>query len=375
MATTTTTIPSSEADFRSAVREVLGKTALGRDAHQYFMDRSGNTAELYRQLGERGWLSVSWPTEAGGAGMPAAFEFAMWDELAYARAARPSIAAGLIGKSIIDAGTPEQRRRLLPGIAAGRSSFALGYSEPEAGSDLTGLRTRAERDGDRYIVTGEKRWTSDAHHADFLWLLCRTGELAHRSRGLTLLVVDASSRGIEINPIPMLDGHNLNEVRLDGVAVPMENRIGAEGEAWTIIQGALARERHLQILPGRIRRDAEDLCAWARDSGHLGHGGVRDRIAAILGNLDVVTVTARRIVDAVDAGDDNSVMAARQKVVGNALMQEIARLPLEFGDARQLCIGEPFEFAWRECILETIGGGTTEIMLSIIARRALHLGR
>jgi alkylation response protein AidB-like acyl-CoA dehydrogenase len=375
MISTTATIPPTEAGFRAAVREVLAETALERPAHQYFMDRSGRTAELYRELGARGWLSVSWPADVGGAGMPAAFEFAMWDELAYARAARPSIAVGLIGKSIIDAGTPEQRKRLLPGVAAGNTSFALGYSEPEAGSDLTGLRTRAVRDGDSYVVTGEKRWTSDAHHAGFLWLLCRTGDLKDRSKGLTLLVVDTSSPGIEISPLPMLDGHNLNEVRLDGVVVPADNRIGGEGEAWSVIQAALARERHLQILPGRLRRDAEDLCAWVRDSGHLGHQGVRERIAAILGNLDVVTVTARRILDAVEAGEDSSLMAARQKVVGNALMQEIARLPLEFGDARQLCDGEPFEFAWRECILETIGGGTTEIMLSNIARRALGLGQ
>lgn len=373
--TTTTTIPASEADFRAAVREVLAQTAAGRGEHQYFMDRSGGTADLYRELGTRGWLSVSWPIEAGGAGQPAGFEFAMWDELAHARAAKPSIAVGFIGRSIIDAGTAEQCERLLPGIAAGHTSFALGYSEPEAGSDLTGLRTRAVRDGDYYVVTGEKRWTSDAHNADFLWLLCRTGELAQRSRGLTLLVVDTSSAGIEINPIPVLDGHSLNEVRLDGVVVPAENRIGTEGDAWSVIQAALARERHLQIMPGRLRRDVEDLCSWARDSGYLGDQGVRERIASILGLLDVVTVTAGRIVEAVEAGHDTSVMAARQKVVGTALMQEIARLPLELGDVRQLRVGEPFEFAWRECIHETIAGGTTEIMLGMIARRALRLGR
>jgi alkylation response protein AidB-like acyl-CoA dehydrogenase len=369
-----TTVPATEAGFRAAVGEVLRKTSPARGEHQYFMERSGATTDLYRELGDRGWLSVSWPAAAGGAGRPAAFEFAMWDELAYARAARPSIAVGLVGRSIIDAGTAEQRDRLLPGIAAGRMNFALGYSEPEAGSDLAGLRTRAVRDGDHYVVTGEKRWTSDAQHADFLWLLCRTGELAQRGRGLTLLVVDARSQGIEINPIPMLDGHSLNEVRLNGVRVPAENRIGAEGDAWIVIQAALARERHLQILPGRLRRDAEDLCAWARDSGYLHDQGVRARIAAILGGLDVVTATARTIVAAVEAGRDTTVLAARQKVVGTALMQEIGRLPLELGDVRQLCVGEAFEFAWRECILETIGGGTTEIMLSVVARRALHLG-
>jgi 3-oxocholest-4-en-26-oyl-CoA dehydrogenase alpha subunit len=370
----TTSVPATESEFRAAVRELLAETAGERGEHQYFMDRSGPTAELYRALGERGWLAVSWPESAGGAGRPPQFEFAMWDELAYARAARPSIAVGLIGRSIIDAGTEAQRARLLPGIAAGQLSFSLGYSEPEAGSDLTGLRTRAVRDGDQYVVTGEKRWTSDAHHADYLWLLCRSGTLEQRSQGLTLLVVDTRSPGITVNPIPTLDGHNLNEVRLDEVVVPVENRIGEEGEAWTMIQEALARERHLQILPGRVRRDYEQLCEWAASTGFDQDRGVRARLAAIGGWLDVISTTAGLIVDDVAAGRDTAVMAARQKVVGTALMQEIGRLPLEVGDARQLVEGEPFEFMWRESILETVGGGTTEIMLSILSRRALGLG-
>jgi alkylation response protein AidB-like acyl-CoA dehydrogenase len=156
--------------------------------------------------------------------------------------------------------------------------------------------------------------------------------------------------------------------------VPVENRIGDEGGAWSLIQTALARERHLQILPGRLRRDIEDLCAWASGSDLGSDRGVRARIAEAWAWVEVVTETARRIVADVDAGRDTAVVAARQKVVGTALMQEIARIPLEAGDARQLCVGEPFEFAWRECILETVGGGTTEIMRSIIARRALRLG-
>lgn len=369
----TAAVPATEQEFRLAVRELLRETAADRGEHQYFMDRSGPTADLYRALGDRGWLAVSWPESAGGAGRPAHFEFAMWDELAYARAARPSIAVGLIGRSILEAGTDEQKARLVPGVAGGRISFSLGYSEPEAGSDLTGLRTRAVPDGDSYIVTGEKRWTSDAHHADYLWLLCRTGELSARSRGLTLLIVDARSEGITVNPIPGMDGHQLNEVHLDGVVVPAANRIGGEGEAWTVIQAALARERHLQILPGRLRRDVEELYAWARESGRADDRSVRSRLAAIAGWLDVITATARVIVDDVEAGRDTTVIAARQKVVGTALMQQIGRLPLELGDVRQLCAGEPFEFAWRECILETVGGGTTEIMRDIIARRALQL--
>jgi alkylation response protein AidB-like acyl-CoA dehydrogenase len=365
---------TSEAHLRREVRALLAESAHRREPHQYFMDRSGPTAELYRELGARGWLAISWPTRVGGGGQPAALEFALWDELAYARAARPSVAAGLIGRSIVDAGTPEQRDWLLPGIAAGQTSFALGYSEPEAGSDLTALRTRAVHDGGTYIVNGEKRWTSDAHNADYLWLLTRTGELAERSRGLTLLVVPTGHDGITLSPIQTLDGHQLNEVRLSDVRVPAGHRIGEEGGAWRIIQTALARERHLQVLPGRVRRDFEDLREWARHSGADADPQVRRQLTRLGGWVEVIAHTASAIVRDVDVGRDTAVPAARQKVLGIGVIQAISRFPLEWGDASQLLVGEPFEFMWRECVLESVAGGTSEVMKSIIARRALGMG-
>jgi len=367
-------LPATAEDFRGEVAAFLSETAEHRDPWQYFRDRSGATADLYRDLGQRGWLSVSWPVSDGGGGRSADFEFALWDEMAYARAARPPISGGLVARSIIDHASAVQKAWLLPGIADGSVSFALGYSEPEAGSDLTGLRSRAVRDGDAYVVTGEKRWTSDAHHADFLWLLCRTGTTESRARGLSLLVVPMSSAGIEVFPIETLDGHRLNEVRLTDVVVPAENRIGEEGGAWTIIHAALARERHLQVLPGRLRRDFEELCSWAARSGHSGRGDVQRRLSFLAACTDAIAATARSILGRIMLDQDTSLIAARQKIVGTWLIQQIARLPLEVGDARQLVVGEPFEFMWRECVLETIAGGTSEIMAGLVARRALGLG-
>jgi alkylation response protein AidB-like acyl-CoA dehydrogenase len=363
----------ADAAFRGEVRALLDETADEREPRQYFMDRSGPTADLYRRLGERGWLAVSWPVWAGGKGLPARREFALWDELALAGAARPSVAAGLIARSIIGAGSAQQRAWLLPGIAAGRTGFALGYSEPEAGSDLSALRTRAVRDGARYVVSGEKRWTSDAHTADFLWLLARTGELSERSRALTLLVVPLDAAGVLVSPIQTLDGHRLNEVRLQEVEVSVANRIGVEGGAWNIIQAALARERHLQVLPGRIRRDYNQLCSWAHESGAYEGPDVRRALARFRGWLDVVAATAAVIVRNVDLDIDTTVISARQKIVGISLMQAMARFPLEWGDQSQLCAGADFEFAWRECVMESIAGGTTEMMHGILARRALGL--
>jgi alkylation response protein AidB-like acyl-CoA dehydrogenase len=367
-------IPETEHEFRRIVAAFLKDTCGDRDAWQYFRDRSGATADLYREIGRRGWLSVSWPVEEGGSGRSPFFEFALWDEMAYARAARPPIASGFIGRSIIEHGSQRQKDWLLPGIADGTRAFALGYSEPEAGSDLTGLRTRAFRDGDRYTVTGEKRWTSDAHHADFLWLLCRTGASDSRARGLTLLVVPMSSPGIVVRPIATLDGHQLNEVHLTDVVVPVENRVGDEGDGWSIVQGALARERHLQLMPGRLRRDFEELADWARAGGYDKSDYVTTRMSILNAWVDAVASTAQTIVAQMIANEDTAVTAARQKIVGTWLIQEIARLPMEVGDARQLVTGQPFEFMWRESLLETIAGGTSQVMAGMVARRALGLG-
>jgi alkylation response protein AidB-like acyl-CoA dehydrogenase len=369
-----TQVPENVTEFREQVAEFLSGRAAHLDGWQYFRDRSGITADLYRQLGSMGWLSVSWPLADGGLGRSADFEFALWDEMAYARAAKPPIAAGLIARSIIENGTKAQKEFFLPGIAKGTLAFALGYSEPEAGSDLSSLRTTAQPDGDVYIVQGEKRWTSDAHHADYLWLLCRTGSRTSRAQGLTLLIADLASPQIEITPIETLDGHRVNEVRLDDVAIPIENRIGEEGGAWTIIQEALARERHLQVLPGRLRRDLEQLIEWAFASEALTSDATQRVIAEMAASVEAITATADEIVRLVIDGQDTLVISACQKLVGTDLMQQIARFPSSVGDQAQVIVGNPFEFMWRESILETIAGGTSEVMSSIVARRGLGLG-
>ncbi|HEY9555438.1 MAG TPA: acyl-CoA dehydrogenase family protein, partial [Acidimicrobiales bacterium] len=170
--------------FRREVTAFLDGTKDRRDRFQIFKDRGGATQELYQAIGERGWLSLTWPEAVGGQDRPVVFELLLWDEMAYARAARPPVGAGLVARTILDHGTRWQHEAFLTGARSAADGFSLGYSEPEAGSDLTGLRTRARLDGDTYVVSGEKRWTSDAHTARWLWLLCRTGPQEARSDGL-----------------------------------------------------------------------------------------------------------------------------------------------------------------------------------------------
>jgi hypothetical protein len=329
---------------------------------------------LYKTLGERGWLSLAWPANVGGQALSPVYEYLLWDEMAYARAARPPLGSGIVAKTIISHGNDEQRERFLPGLRAGTTFFSLGYSEPEAGSDLGGVRLRAERQGDEYLLNGEKRWTSGGHRADYLWMLCRTGTTESRSRGLTLLILDRRSPGISVSPVPAIDGERFNEFRFDDVRVPVKNRVGEENAAWTIMSEALATERHVQFPPKRCLRDFEDLVAWARESGRDGDPIVRDRLADLAVGLAEVQALALVMLAAVEADRPAVVEAACNKLAGSELAQRIARTAVDLAAPGALIRGTWLEFLWRQSLCETIGGGTSEIMRGLITRVALGLG-
>jgi 3-oxocholest-4-en-26-oyl-CoA dehydrogenase alpha subunit len=360
--------------FRDEVRGWLGAHPELLGPRQFFLGRGGRTRELYRALGARGWLSLGWPPAVGGGGRSPAYEFILWNELAFARAARPDLAAGVVANTLIAHGTDDQHERFLPGIRAGHTGFALGYSEPEAGSDLAAVRTRATLDGDSYVVRGEKRWTSDAHNSQYLWLLCRTGALADRGRGLTLLILDLAASGVTIRPVPTIDGHRLNEIFLDDVAVPVANRVGPEGGAWRLIREALAVERHLQLLPGRVRRDLQELLGHVERSGRMGSELVRGELTALAVDVAEVESQALRTLAAMESGADATVSAARAKLLGTALTQRIARVAVDFGWPEAADQSDDLAFSWSQTVMETIAGGTSEIMRSLIARQALGLG-
>lgn len=367
------TFTPEQEQFRRDVRDFLRERPQLLAPRQFFHGRGGNTRELYRALGERGWLSLAWPREHGGSELSPAYEFLLWDELAYARAARPDIAAGLVAKTIIAHGSPALRERFLPGIRAGEVGFALGYSEPEAGSDLRSVRTRAVRGERCYRVTGEKRWTSDAHNSRYLWLLCRSFA-GTEDTGRTLLILDLAAPGVTIRPIRTIDGHRLNEVFLDEVEVPIEDRVGAEGAAWNLIREALAVERHLMLLPGRVRRDLDELVSWAGRTGAIADARLRERVRELAVDVAEVEVAALVALAVAEAGRDASVEAARVKLLGSEASQRIARAAFEAGLLAAAEVGGELEFLWRETVMETIAGGASEIMRSVIGRGALGLG-
>jgi alkylation response protein AidB-like acyl-CoA dehydrogenase len=363
---------AEEEAFRAEVVEFL---ADYRDLDGFFLQghRWQAVRDFFRALGERGWLSLGWPAQEGG-GKPVAFEYILWDEIAYARAARNPLASGVVAKTIARYGSDAQRAHWLPPIRSGDIHFCLAYSEPEAGSDLASLRCRAERRGDVYLVNGQKCWQSYAQDADHLWLLCRTGALESRGRGLSLLIVDKASPGVDVRPLPTLDGDQLNEVFFDGVEVPVDRRIGPEDGAWTIMGEALADERHIQFPPKRVRRDLEEVAGWAREQGLAADPVARATFANLAVQVLEVEMHALRVLDAMQRGRSGAVEAAANKVVHTVACQRVARAALDLGGPEALVHGTRPELLWRQSLWETIGGGTSEVMRGVVARHGLGLG-
>ncbi len=362
-----------EEAFRHEVRAFL---ADYRDLDGFF--RQGRVwprvKAMFQAMGERGWLSLAWPREHGGSDASAVMEFLLWDEVAYARAARNPLAAGIVARTLIRHGSAEQHARWLPPIRSGHLHFSLAYSEPEAGSDLASLRTRASRQGERYVVNGRKIWQSYAQDMDCLWLLCRTGSSESRGRGLSLLIVDIDAPGVQLTPHPTLDGEQLNEVLLEDVEVPVENRVGPEDGAWALMSEALADERHIQFPPGRVRRDLEEMNAWVREQGLADDPHVVRRMADLAVRVLEVEMHGLRVLDAMQKGLPAVVEAAANKVAHSVVCQEIARAVVDLAGPEALVEGVRPSLLWRQSLWETIGGGTSEVMRGVVARKGLGLG-
>jgi alkylation response protein AidB-like acyl-CoA dehydrogenase len=208
---------------------------------------------------------------------------------------------------------------------------------------------------------------------DYLWLLCRTGSQESRGKGLSLLIVDLRAPGVRVGALPTLDGDQLNEVTLDAVVVPADQRIGPEDGAWSLMSTALADERHVQFPPKRVRRDLEEVVAWVRARGQDSDPWVRRRLAELAVEVLEVEAHALRLLDALQRGRPGIVEAAANKVVHTLACQHIAGAALDLGGPDALVRGTRVELLWRQSLWETIGGGTSEVMRGMIAKQGLGL--
>lgn len=393
----------ADRDFQNEVRSFL-RDNLPQTTRQQVVRAPSYVAkeaskEWHRILWKRGWVAPAWPQQFGGTGWTPTQRHIYEEEYQAAHAPRLS-AFGLtmVGPVIYTFGTPEQKAQHLPKILSGEVYWCQGYSEPGSGSDLASLKTRAVRDGDHYVVNGHKIWTSHAHHADWIFALVRTDPAAKQQEGISFLLIDLKTPGIEVRPIISMDGgHYLNEVFFTDVRVPVSNRIGEENKGWTYAKFLLGHERTGIAGVGKskekVRRLKEMACLQDMGDGSRlwDDAGFRDRVSAIETRLAALEITNLRMLSAEAAGTRIGPEASTLKLCGTEIEQALNEtmvevlgyyaVPFEPESLRLDSNREPVTPDWglglvAEHLLRraaSIYGGSNEIQRNIISKMVLGL--
>lgn len=340
-----------------------------------------------RTLQRDRWVAVHFPEEVGGRGKSLLDHLVVQQELVR-KGAPPLVngaAVSIFAPTLLVYGTPAQRQRYLPPLLAAEELWCLGFSEPNAGSDLASLRTRAELHGDHFVVHGQKVWTTYANQADFGLFLVRTDPAAAPHKGISCLIVPMRSAGISVRPLREITGDtDFNEVFLDHVVVPATNLVGELHRGWQVILAALGHERGTLLLVDSARRQVEiaRLRQWLRDSGQHTDALVRDRFAQLWIDVSLATLQGLALVRALERGEtpaDVSVL----KLYGSEVVQRLQDFALNTqGPYAQLWHGDPrviddgrWQHGWLMARAMTIASGTSEIQRNIIAQRLLGLPR
>ena len=337
--------------------------------------------EIVRQLGKDGWLALGWPKEYGGQGRPMLDQLIFTDEAAVAGVPVPFLTVNTVGPTIMRYGTDEQKAFYLPKIAAGELHFSIGYSEPEAGTDLASLRTRAVRDGDEYVVTGQKMWTSLIEYADYVWLAVRTDPDAKKHRGLSMLIVPTSAPGFSWTKVRTVAGAGTSATYYDGVRVPVSARVAEENAGWPLITNQLNHERVALTSSAPIRKALTAVLDWAKETGAIDQEWVRLHLARVHAGAEYLKLRNWRIAWAAAASELGPADASATKVYGTEFAIEAYRLLMEvLGAAAVVRDGSPgallagrIERLHRSALILTFGGGTNEIQRDMIAATALGL--
>ncbi|MGK3204004.1 acyl-CoA dehydrogenase family protein [Amycolatopsis sp. MEPSY49] len=337
--------------------------------------------EIVRQLGKDGWLALGWPKEYGGQDRSMLDQLIFTDEAAIAGVPVPFLTVNTVGPTIMRYGTDEQKAFYLPKIAAGELHFSIGYSEPEAGTDLASLKTRAVRDGDEYVVTGQKMWTSLIEYADYVWLAVRTDPDAKKHRGLSMLIVPTSAEGFSWTKVHTVAGAGTSATYYDEVRVPVSARVAEENAGWPLITNQLNHERVALTSAAPVRKALADVLAWAKETGAIDQEWVRVHLARVHAGAEYLKLRNWRIAWAAAASELGPAEASATKVYGTEFAIEAYRLLMEvLGAAAVVRDGSPgallagrIERLHRSALILTFGGGTNEIQRDMIAATALGL--
>lgn len=361
--------------------EVLKNRGGPGDEHAYFDLR----CEWEKHLGTAGWTGVGWPQAAGGRGAPLSHQVIFYEE--YARAGGPGrvghIGEGLAGPTIIAFGTQAQKQRFLGPILKGEELWCQGYSEPNAGSDLANVRTRARLVGDKWVIDGQKVWTSLAHVSDWCFVIARTEEGSQQHRGLSYLLVPMRQEGITVRPIQQMTGTSeFNEVFFDGAETAAENIVGAPGEGWKVAMGTLAFERGASTLGQQMafHNQLAEVIAIARRNGKAREPMIRQRLAEAWIGLQIMRANALRMLSQADKPElpreayvSKLYWATWHRDLGKLAM-DVLGPEAEIADAGDYAL-TPLQQLFLFTRSDTIYAGTNEIQRNIIAERALGMPR
>lgn len=347
--------------------------------------------KTHKRLAEKGWLVRHWPKEYGGGDAPMIEQFIYNEVMGYHRVPTgDGFGVGMIGPTLLAVGSEEQKKEHLPYIARAERYWCQGWSEPDAGSDLASLTTRAERVGDEYIVNGQKTWTSGAHHADWCFLIARTDPTQKRSRGLTYLMADMKTPGITVRPLHSMDGrHIFNEVYFDDVKIPVKNRVGDENDGWRVTRATMNFERSGVGSIAGTRRSIADMVERCKEIPWNGktladNPVVRNRVAELFAQAEAGRALAYKISWLQQKGEfiSSPHLASAMKVFNSELAQKVATVALQiFGPFSQVKEGKRAEMGarWQSGYQSAPGSnilaGSSEVQRNIIATVGLGLPR
>jgi alkylation response protein AidB-like acyl-CoA dehydrogenase len=366
---------AEELAFREMVRGWLRENLpddLREKVSAYAHLSKDDLQRWHRILAKQGWIAPAWPREWGGTGWDPVQRYIFDVESGYA-GTPPLLPFGLAmcGPVLLKFGTEAQKRRFLPRIHDGDDFWCQGYSEPGSGSDLASLKTRATREGDHYVVNGQKTWTTLAHYGDWIFCLVRTDGAAKKQEGISFLLIDMKSPGITVRPLILLDGaHEVNEVFFDDVKVPVDQRVADEGMGWTVAKYLLGHERMNTARIGTSRRELENLKVFAAEQGMLDDVRFRDRLSRLEVELMALEITNLRFLDQMRGGRPPGAEVSMLKIKGTEIQQMLTELMMTAAGPTS---DNLFANRYANFRKTSIYAGSNEIQRNIIAKMSLGL--
>jgi alkylation response protein AidB-like acyl-CoA dehydrogenase len=377
-------LSASQRALKAELRAYFHGLADAESHAEMGIDRHGETYQrVVRQMGQDGWMGVGWPQEYGGHGLGEVEQTIFANEAQHADVHLPAVTLQTVGPTLIRYGTELQKEMFLERILAGDVHFAIGYSEPDAGTDLAALRTTARRDGDHYVVNGQKMWTTGGHQADYVWLAVRTDPDAPKHKGISILIVDTTDPGYSFTPIITADGsHHVNATYYNDVRVPVEMLVGEENQGWKLITTQLNHERVMLGPAGRIEGLRDRVAAWATTAGVLDQPDVREVLGRATAVFRVNELLNWEVARAAASGEVSVGDASSSKVFAADQVQHVAAdlvaLVHRYGDPSEPATKELLDYfdgQIKRNLVLTFGGGVQEVQRELIAMFGLSLPR